>query len=152
MDVVEHGDHRTGPGQRLEELPEGPGGLLGRSCRFGEAHRLDESLRRNGAFSAGEDRRDLCGDHVGLVIVGDAGRLMDDLRNRPVRDALSVRQAAAAKDGCPFRDSRRELLDQPGLPDTRGADDREQVTGPVHRGRVERLVEQGELAITPHHR
>ena len=151
MDVVEHRDHRTGPGQCLQQFPKGPGELLRGGGGFGEPHRLDEAFGDEPSLFARKEGGDLRRGRVGGVVVRDDGCLLHHLGHRPVGDALAVRQAPAAEDRGPFRNGGHELLDQPGLPHAWRTDDGEQVTGAVHRGGVEGLVEERELAVPSHH-
>ena len=83
---------------------------------------------------------------VGRLVVGDARRRLHHLRERPVRDALAVRQAAADQDGRAL-DARDELAREPALPDAGISVDREERRTPVaHRAR-ERVLEKLELGL-----
>jgi hypothetical protein len=77
----------------------------------------------------------------------DPGRALDDLDDRPERDPLAVGEAAAEEDGGLVVDRVGELGDETRLPDAGRPQQREQVAGPVDGCALERLAEQGELAL-----
>ena len=79
VQVVEDTDERSLRGNHLQVLPKGPGDLLAGG---------DQLL----IAEEGADR--LCGDRVGLRL----GQLPHDLHDRPVGDALAVRETAATHD------------------------------------------------------
>src|SRR5262249_39619832 len=83
---------------------------------------------------------------VERIVVGDPGRRLHHLGERPVRDAFAVRQAAPTEDGGALQ-ARDELARQPALPDTRLAVDREQRGAAVARRTRERVLEQLELGL-----
>ena len=76
-----------------------------------------------------EHRADLRLDDLGQVEVGEPGGLLDRLDHRAVRDALAVGQAPSRSTVGAAVDDRQELLDQTGLPDARGPEDREELAG-----------------------
>jgi hypothetical protein len=124
------------------------------SSRVGSAQWMSSKTATRGRRSertskkrrtAPEEARELCRDALGLgrvaqrpverlpstlrrFVLGDPGRLDRHLRDRPERDPLPVGEAAAGDDDGGRRiDPRAELPDEAGLPDPRGAQDREQV-------------------------
>ena len=80
------------------------------------------------------------------LVVGDSDRRLDHLRERPVRDAFAVGQAAALEHACAVHRV-DELAGQPALADTRLSVDREEVgTAVTHRSLV-RVLEQLQLGL-----
>ena len=70
------------------------------AARLGDAHHLrDVPADLILMLLALEDRAHLRLDDLGQVEVGQAGRLLDRLDDRVVRDALAVREASATEDG-----------------------------------------------------
>jgi hypothetical protein len=128
VDVLEHRDERAPSRQRLEQSPERPRGLV-RPARGAE-----------------DQARGLLVDEVAqLPAVAPA----EHLRERPVRDPLSVRRAAADEHGRPLLQPGAELADEPRLSDARRAEHSHQPAG----GRVRRVgegrLERGELRRAP---
>ena len=101
-------DERPLRGDRLEQLAERPGDLLARGAQLPLAEQ-------------GADRR-RARDRVAASL----GQLLDDLDDRPVRDALAVGEAAAAHDGA-SSSAARNSADEARLADAGGAEDREEL-------------------------
>jgi hypothetical protein len=77
-----------------------------------------------------------------------AERVAHDLDERPVRDALAVREAPSAQDRRVGVDLAERLLDQPGLPHPGRTEHGEQVAHAVCGHLLERLAELAELAAS----
>ena len=143
VDVVEHDDERAALGEDLDEPPDGPEDL----GRAGTRSSPGRSPRRGGRRRPGSPtsaERAWPRARVGRVVLVDAGRLADDLDQRPEGDAVAVRQAAAADDVAPRPRSRpgtraiRRDLPTPGV-----ADDRHRCAGRGRRRPPERLAGAG---------
>ena len=93
----------------------------------------------------------LRGDVDLRVLLGDARLGLDDLRERPERDAVPVCQAAALTPGDQLWirvDDPLQLIDEPALPDPRDADQREQLRRTRVSCTVEGVLYDGQLALT----
>ena len=132
MEILEDDDQWTLARERLEQLPHRPEGLLRRpSCR--------------GPTDRGVDPR---GDRVGLAVVAEErderqGRIvccevLDDLAERPERDALAVRKASSGDDPGASCEHRAQLRRESRLPNPRRSEDREEVIRLVLDRPVER--------------
>ena len=130
----------TSGSQRREQLehPADPPvqlGLrdLGRRVRAARRRRRADEVRERGCDRAQlvdvvrrqpvDQRVELRGDRGRLVAGEDPGRLLDDLRHRPVRDPLAVREAAAPVHArrrplAPVASEIRRDLPSPGSPTT----------------------------------
>ena len=80
------------------------------------------------------------------VVVGDPGRDLDHLGERPVGDALAVRQAAADEHGRAL-ERRRRTRARAGSCRRRARRRREEVRAPVAHGAREGVLEQLELGL-----
>jgi hypothetical protein len=85
------------------------------------------------------------------VIVGDPGRLTNDLGHRPVGNALAVGQAPAAQDNGTFAEARKRLFHQPGLADSSSAQHGYEQAGPFNRHPVEGIEQQLALPLAADH-
>ena len=129
VDVVEDEDQRALAGRGLEEPPDRPEGLLARARASADAHSCDTRLHtRSWCSSPVQHASRPWPRRLGQVEVGEARRLLDDLDDREVRDALAVGKASAAEDLGAAAETGDELLDQTGLADARRPEDREQLT------------------------
>ena len=144
VDVLEEEDERLNVGELLRQLARGPGDLLGGTVAFErlehprrEAEQIGDGL----ILAAGAQ---LLEGLVQRVVVRDAGRRLDHLRQRPVRDPLPVGQAPAGEHGRSF-DSLEELARETALADARLAVDREEVRAPIAHRPLERVLEELEL-------
>ena len=121
VDVIPHDHEWSLTGCLFEELPDSECDLIG--CRLLVAAKQ----RRKWPYH--------CRRQVALV----GPQRLHYLNHRPIRDALAVREAAAADD------SRVELLqnlcDEPRLADARGPEQREQVTCASRGGEPERVTQ-----------
>ena len=151
VDVLEQEDERLDVGECLHDLARGPRDLLRAPLALerlehsgGEAEHVRDRL----LLAA---RAQLLEGFLERVVVGDPGRRLDHLRERPVRDALAVREAASGEDARAL-DAVRELAREPALPDARLAVDREQVRAAVPHGPRVRVVEELELRVAAHER
>ena len=79
------------------------------------------------------------------------GQLSQHLRERPERDRLAVRRAAAREDGRLAFDRGGELRGEPRLADARGAEDGEEVRSSLAHRPLERLRELCELLLPTDH-
>ena len=120
VDVVEDEDERPLARARLAELSEEPGELGRRRRRLG--------------VERGEDR-------VALVA---RPREIQHLAQRPVRDAVAVREAAAPERRDTLR-APRQLGGEPRLADSRRADDDGDAHGGAVDGALQRPPQRGEL-------
>ena len=88
---------------------------------------------------------------LGWFVLHDAGAHAHHLVERPVRDPVAVREAPAPMPpdrlGEPV-DVLEELPRQPRFSDPREADDGQQPRGVLLAGRVEKLLEQAQFAVT----
>ena len=85
------------------------------------------------------------------VVVGDARGDLHHLGDRPVGDALAVRQAAPGQDRRAL-DAVDELPREPRLADPGGAVHGHEVRAPVSHRAGERVVQQLELLLAPDER
>ena len=107
MQILEHGDQRTLPGEGFEEAPHGPRRLPRWNRPLGGPDRPQHPAR----------------DHVGpLVIVEDLEKrrarvavpeASDDVGQRPIGDALSVGDATAQHSRCLVVHDRAQLTHEP---------------------------------------
>ena len=144
--VLDDRDERPVAGHCLEEAPNGPENLLGRSGLLREADRRPQPP----------------GDELGLSGIVDqlgdaslrllAGELLHDLDQGVIGDALAVREAAPDRDRGGVADLGEQLLGEPRLADARRADDRAEAADPL----VARPREPGakliQLALPSHER
>ena len=151
VDVLEQEDERLDVGERLHDLARGPGDLLRAPFALqrlehsgGEAEHVRDRL----LLAA---RAQLLERFLERVVVGDPCSGLDHLRERPVRDALAVREAASGEDARAL-DAVRELAREAALPDARLAVDREQVRATVPHGPRVRVVEEVELRVAAYER
>ena len=124
-----------GHGERLDGMRP----VIGR-----EMTGVDEALDR-GAQLVG------CG--VGRLVERNPGELAEDLPERPVRDPVAERQAAAAQDGqLLIRLPRRgeELLDQAALPDPGRTVEDEEARAPGLRHLLEHVEHRAHLPVATH--
>ncbi len=86
------------------------------------------------------------------VLLEDAGLCLDDLGERPERDAVAVRETAALPPGDELRfrvGDLGELVDETALADARNTDERHELRRPLVARAVEGFSEDGELALPP---
>ena len=151
MDVVDDQDHRPRPGDVLEELADGPRGVLDRARIRPPEQAADKPRDPVAVLHAGHQRRQLR-DRRGRVIgVDDPRRLSDDLADRVEGDAIAVRETAAAEDRRVL-DAVEELADEARLPDAGRPEQREQVRGPLGPRAIQPAPNEVELRGTSDHR
>ncbi len=171
MDVFDHDDDRPGEGERGEERRPGPVQLLAYlpGIRALERHLgvVQADGVREGRGGSGGIGRDLLGQQVstGLphllhrevrrVGVEDAGVALQDLRERPVRHAVAVRQAPSPEDqrcGIHALGRVEELTREPGLADAGVAVEGHEVRTTIPRHPFVDAAQHIELSIAPDHR
>ncbi len=115
--------------------------------------RLDEAAFLGVRQMLLDDLRQLGQRGGRLLVLGDPGPHADHVRERPVRDALAVGEAATP---VPVGDLRQavevlvELPGQPGLADPGDADDRHEVRLPLVGAGVEEILDPAQLAVPAH--
>src|SRR6266511_838909 len=122
VDVLEDGDQRLFPRERLEETAEGP----------------ERVLSGISALSRSKRTRNLLGDLPSVLLVFDdpahsahrrvSRGSLDDLEHRPKGDALAVRETPARHHGRFAGQDAFELLSQPRLADPGRAENRDEMT------------------------
>ena len=114
VDVVEHEDERLSARKCLDERADCGEAFLRRTGELRQPDRLGHAeSKRLCVARAVEGGRELLPRHVRRVAVVEPDELLDHLEQRPERDPLAVRQAAAARDARPPRHSVQELLHEP---------------------------------------
>jgi hypothetical protein len=78
-------------------------------------------------------------------------QLLENPNHRPVRDSLSVGEAATAHDSRVVERG-KELVGEARLPDSRRAEEREKLAGAVSKRSGERIVQPFELSLSADHR
>ena len=161
VDVLDDEDERALLGETLEEAA--PGGerlvpAIASELRLaGEAEereemRLDPRLVARAGERVLDGLVDLRRDLLGRVLLEDAGLRLDDLAERPQRDPVAVREAAALAPGDELGigvDDPLQLVDEPALADARDADEREELRRALVAGPLERVADDAELAFAP---
>ena len=119
-------------GELLRPRARGPGDLLLRALALDGLEHADGEPEQVGDRLVLAAVAQLLLRVVERVVVGDAGRRLHHLRERPVRDAFAVRQAAADEHGRALEPG-DELAREPALPDAGVAVDREERARGVSR-------------------
>ena len=151
VDVLEDEHERLLLRNPLGPLAGSPGDFLRARLRL---HRFEDPGREPEQVGHGlvlAERPKLLDRDIERVVVGDPGRALDHLGERPVGDTLSVGQAAAREDGCAL-EALDELAREPALADAGLAVDREQVGAPVAQRAVVGVAQQLELRVAPDER
>ena len=125
VDVVDDRDQRPPAGDRLEQLADPPEQLRARELGRRQADGGRDSVGDRGRIvrPAGHAAGAISAIFASATSSGSSPSMpagaADDLGDRPERDAVAVRQAAAAEDLAALARRRpdRELLDEPGLAD-----------------------------------
>ena len=133
MDVVDEHDQQPVRLGGREKLGDRVARLLGGHRPLGEPEQLRILVR------------DALASLVERVLVADAREVAQHLSDRPVGDALAVREAGAACDPRPLADAVEELVREPGLADAGVADDRDEAAATLRPDLVELGLEQREL-------
>ncbi len=150
LDVVDQHDQWRLLGPPAQQMPRGPADLL--RARSGGRHAEHRSehvreLRRIGLIADG-------GGQAGARL-GGAGRVRDgrsvahELGDGPVRDALTVGQAAAAEDPSAPVARGDELVREPALPDPRLANDCHELRPALPHAPDEGGLQLGQLHRAP---
>ena len=146
VNVLEDEDQRLCIGQLRRPLAGGPGDLFLAPLGLDPLEHADGEREQVGdgvVAAAGAQLRDGLLDGI---VVRDPGSHFDHLRDRPVRDAFTVRERAATEDRGAL-DAGDELPRQPALADPRLRVDREQMGALVADHARERVVQQLELEL-----
>ena len=170
MDVLDH--HGDGPREgkgREERAPRGVELITNLAWpRVGEGHLgiFEPHRVREGGRRAGGVGRDLLGQEVatGLpdlldgelrwIRVEDPRVTLQDLGERPVRDAVAIGQAPATQDErgrLPRLGPREELAGEPRLPDARVTVERYEMRPTFSDHPLVHAPQHLELGVAPHH-
>ncbi len=112
--------------------------------------RLDARLVARAGERVLDGLVDLRRDVVRRVLLEDAGLRLDDLAERPERDPVAVREAAALAPGDELGvglDDAVELVDEAALADAGDADEREELRRPLVPRPLEGVPDDAELAL-----
>ena len=154
VQVLEDEHERPLLGERLEEAP--PGGERLAAAVSAEAasrppgRRAGAGATRPSAASRSVIERALDGGVQLLgrfdlgVLLEDPGLRLDDLRERPERDAVAVGEAASLAPGDELGvgvDDALELVDEPALSHARDRDERDELRRPLVAGALERVAQ-----------
>jgi hypothetical protein len=147
VQVLEHHDQRALLCQSLEEPAHGPEDLLlARPAPLGEVEGGGEPVGdERGVLRAREQREHAFARQL-------AGRLLDDLPQRPEGDSLAVGEAAPHEHGGLCAAERCELAGEARLADSRRAEDGDEVRHPLADRPCEDAAELGELLRSAHER
>src|SRR5918994_1408258 len=126
-------DERTSSSKRLKELPCRPEHLLVRGLLPGEPDRAENPVADRVSVLLALERRRQVAD------------LLDDLTEGPERDPFAIGRTVALKHRAPLGDRADELPREPGLADAGGAEDREELGGPLLHRPLEALLKLVEL-------
>jgi hypothetical protein len=137
VDVVDDDDQRPGAGEGADQLQERPAGLVA-GVPVLDAHRAPQAAR-HGRRDADRGRQ--------IVERAIAGRLHDDLAQRPVGDAVTVGGAGAGEDRPALAGDRGQLGDEPRLADAGLSDDRHHLRGVLGDDTRERLAQTADLLV-----
>ena len=137
VEVVDDEHERPRRGERLEEPPERPGGLVGRAAAVALADRAGDEPGREVAVPVVREE---------LVEVADVAH---DVCERQVGDAFAVRGAAADDDPRLVGERVEQLPREPRLADPGRADDRGERGGAARDRVVEGRAERRELVAAP---
>ncbi len=151
VDVLEEEDERLDVRDALHDLACRPRDLLRAALSFERLHQPCRKPENVGHGLLGAALAQLLERFLERIVVGDAGGGLDHLAERPVRDALAVRQRAPHEHARSL-DTVEELACQPALPHTGLAVDREEVGAAVPQAAVERVREELELRFPPDER
>ena len=147
VDVLEEQDQRLHVGDPLHDLARRPRDLLRAALAFERLHqpcREPEDVR-DGLLGAA--LAELLERLLERIVVGDARGGLHHLAERPVRDALAVRQRTTHEHARSF-DAVEELACEPALSHARFAVDGEEVRAAVPQAAVERVREELELRLS----
>ena len=146
VDVLHHECDGSFRCHVLEEAPHPPGKLLHRERLGPEADHRAEPLRH---VRAGRicQRRELREGVVGIIVVDDAGGVLQRLCERPERDAVAIGQAPALESERAVGDPAEELGHEARLSDPRVRDDGHEAGGRSGHGLVEGGLECVQLAL-----
>ena len=146
LKVVQADDQGLLASKVLEQPAHGPHRLLGRSGAFSDPDcggHLTSDPRR--VWITLEQSFDSARRHLSC-------RIADDVAQRPVGDAFSVRQTAPDENSRLFADFGQVLLDQPRLADARRTEDGDEPARLVAHGLLEGVAQLRELRLAAHHR
>ena len=147
VQIVDHEQHRPLCGEQFEEQPHRPRHVLGHGRLAVEPGEREQPIDDVGGIGAVAQR---CGERrlgcISRFLAGQAHGTEHGLAQRPVGGTLTVGQAASRQHQC-VRDSRGELLGQPGLPDACGAEDGDELTGTFAARPPEGILEQPQLRV-----
>ncbi len=151
VDVVEQDHHRLVLAEDLQEPPDPPeqlGDLERRGLQAdGGGDPVHDVVR-----ARTQQRRQPATSGLRRILLADVGGLADHLGHRPERDAVAVREAAAAQHAGMLADRIEELAGEARLPDPGVPDDRDHPRAAFDGGRGQRRAEQGHLRLAPDHR
>ena len=146
LKVVEADDQRLLARQVLEQAAHRPHRVLGRSRHLPEADRPRQTRRDPPRF------RFVLHQLLDRLLRELACRAADEVSERPVRDALPVRQAAAEKHTGLCARVRQQLVHQARLPDPGRAEHRHEFARVVANRFLEDLPQPDELILAADHR
>ena len=107
----------------------------------------DQLADQVGLLFALQQLGDRTARRLGVGLPLDAHELANHLGERPVGDALAVRQAMAQHDGRIGLDLADELLDETRFPHAGRPEHRQQLTGPIPLDRLEGSPERHQLVL-----
>ena len=102
------------------------------------------------ASASSTERASFVGHVLGRVLLEHAGLGLDDLAERPQRHAVAVGETASLTPGDELRigvDDALQLVDEAALPEPGDADEGDELRRPLVQRAVERVAEDGELAV-----
>ena len=153
LQVVDREDQRPIDGEGLHQRPERPEHLIRRRLAARDADRLPDEFRHPARVPIRpRERCELAAGDLRRVRLLQIRDLDEGLGQGVERDALPIREAAAAHDRCAFAELLQERGHEPGLADAAHAEDREELTRLVAHRPVEGPSKEGELTLPPHHR
>ena len=132
--------------QVLEHHADRPEELRDRVLAIGQAGERPEAF---GGAALGDELRDGRAGYLGSVAGGHPRGRLDELDDRPERDALAVGEAAATEHPRRRRQAIDELVHEAALADAGVAAHSYPHAGDVSHGGLEAVDEAGKLSVTP---
>ena len=149
VNVVEQDSKRPVLGEELEEAADAPEEL--RDLKRG-IEQADGRGHPVGDLIIADEPAEFLASRLRVVRLLDAGRIANHPDDGPERDALAVRETAAADHANAISDGIEELLRETGFAHAGITDQGDHATGPIGHCGLERAGEERHLRFAPDHR